>query len=371
VEITIDRDDLLRTVSKAQSIIERRSNMPILASVLLTTRGSAVQMSATDLELAFQQEVQAEVLEEGSLAISGRKLFEIAKEGKKSRIQIKERENNWVFISDGVARYNLACLPSDEFPVFASPEGVKMVEVDGEILSEMISKTIYAVTLEEAGFKLSGVFTERIAQEGKTLLRMVATDGHRLSMVDKSVPDLDALELPSGVMVPKKGMSELNKLASDGGAVSLGFKKNNCVARNKGAFLVIRLLETKFPDYHAVIPKQAKHHIEVSRLAVLEAMKRMLILSSEHYRAVKIGLQKGSMELVSTNPDVGEAQETIPVEYGGEHLEMGFNARYFIDTLQSIESETIILGFIDNSKPCLIRGEADKGFLGLIMPMRL
>ena len=371
MEIKIDRNEIFKCVSRVQSIIERRSNMPILSTILLTASGTEVLISATDLELGYQQVVPADIIQEGSVTISGRKLFEILKEGKRQNFHIKGKENNWVLISDGVARFNLACMSSDEYPTFVEPEGVEVIEIDGHILSEMINKTIYSVTIEEAGFKLSGVFTEKVAYEGKTFLRMVATDGHRLSMIDKSIPNVESLDLGSGVMIPKKGMSELNKIASEDGSLQLGFKKKNCVAKKENALLIMRLLEAKFPDYNAVVPHEEKYSIGVDRISLLEAMRKMLILSNERYRAVKIGLEDNIMELVSTNPDLGEAQENIEVKFQGERIEAGFNPRYFIDVLQSMESELVVLGFIDNSKPCILKGDADKGFLGLIMPMRL
>ena len=215
------------------------------------------------------------------------------------------------------------------------------------------------------------VFCERVAHDGDTFLRMVATDGHRLSLIDKTISNVESLDIGKGVMIPKKGMSELNKLASEGGSLEIGFKQKNCVAKKGNVLLVMRLLEAKFPDYNAVIPNEEKYLIHVNRLSLMEAMRKMLILSNERYRAVKIALENDVMELVSTNPDLGEAQENMPVNYSGERLEAGFNPRYFIDTLQPMESEDVVLGFIDNSKPCILKGEADKGFMGLIMPMRL
>ena len=244
-------------------------------------------------------------------------------------------------------------------------------DIDGEILREMIDKTIYSVTLEEAGFKLSGVFTERVAQKGKTFLRMVSTDGHRLSMIDKEIKGIEDLKLDGGVMVPKKGMLELNKLASEGGIIHLGFKESNCVARKEDIIIVIRLLESKFPDYNAVIPQKPKYYLKIKRNYLLDGMKKMIILSSESYRGVKITLENNNMELVSINPDLGDAQDNLNVEYPNERLEMGFNAKYFMDILQTMDSDIVELGFIDNSSPCVIEGNDDIGFLGLIMPMRL
>jgi DNA polymerase-3 subunit beta len=371
MEIIIERDELYRAISKVQSIVEKRSNMPILSMVLLSTTESAVQLSATDLEISFQQKIAAEVVNQGSITISGRKLFEILKESKNPKIRIRERENNWVFLTDEQVKYNLACLPSEEFPVFVEPEGVELVEIEGFILREMINKTIYSVTLEEAGFKLSGVFTEQVMQEGKVCLRMVSTDGHRLSLIEKEIKGVEKIKINGGIMIPKKGMMELNKLASEEGSVYLGFKQNNCVARKGDSLIVIRLLESKFPDYNAVIPKKAKWMAKLNRQALLDGMKKMVILTSETYRGVKISMEKNSMELVSINPDVGDAQEKLEAEYKGDRLEAGFNARFFIDALQAMESEFVELGFIDNSSPCLIKGKEDEGFLGLIMPMRL
>ena len=371
MEIRIDREELYKSISRVQSIIERKSNMPILSTVLLTASASEVHVSATDLELGFQQVVSANVIQEGGITISGRKLFEILKESKASNFHIKEREGNWVYISDDVARFNLACMAADEYPVFTEPEGVSMVEADGEKISEMINKTIYSVTREDAGFKLSGVLIQKVVNGGNTLLRMVATDGHRLSMIDKSVTGLDSLELGDGIMIPKKGMFELNKMASEGGLIRIGFKDKNCVAKRENIFLMIRLLDTRFPDYKAVIPEKLQYIVDINRVVILDAMRKMLILSNERYRAVKIVLEDDTMELISTNPDLGEAQENIKVVYSGERMEAGFNPQYFLDTLQSMESTVIHMGFIDNSKPCILTGEADEGFLGLLMPMKI
>jgi len=371
MEIRINRDELYKAVAKVQTIIEKRSNMPILSMVLLNVDKSDLHLSATDLEISFQQKIPAEVINPGSVTISGRKLFEILKECKNPRMHIREKENNWVFLTDDQVKYNLACLPAEEYPLFMEPEGVDLMEVDASVVKEMINKTIFSVTLDEAGFKLSGVFTETVTQEGKLYLRMVSTDGHRLSLIEKEMADTQKLKIDGGIMIPKKGMMELSKLASEGGPMQIGFKKNNCVARKENSLVVIRLLESKFPDYNAVIPKNLKSLVKVKREALLDGMKKMVILTSEAYRGVKISLEKNSIELVSINPDLGDAQERIEVEYKGDRVEAGFNARYFIDVLQAMESEFIDLGFIDNSSPCVIKGKEDIGFLGLIMPMRL
>lgn len=371
MEITIDREELQKAVSRVQGIIEKRSNMPILSMILISAADSEITLSATDLEISLQQKIPAQVLSPGSITLPGRKLFEILKESKNPTIRIRERENNRIFVTDDQAKFNLASLSADEYPAFAEPEGVELLELDSVVLREMIVKTIYAVTLEEAGFKLSGIYTEKVVRGEKNLLRMVSTDGHRLSLIEKEVKGIDRIKLDAGVMIPKKGMQELSKLAVEDGSIFLGFRQNNCVAKKDNALIVIRLLETKFPDYNAVIPKREKAVAKVSRERLLDGMKKMSILANDTYRGVKLTLERGSIELVSINPDLGDAQEKLEADFSGETLEAGFNSRYFIDALQNMQSETVELGFIDNSSPCIMKGKEDPGFMGLIMPMRL
>jgi len=373
MEIKIDRDTLLKGISRVQGILEKRSHMPILSTVLLTTKDNELEVAATDLEIGFQDNYPAEIIAPGSITISGKKLLDIARETNNPTIYITEKENNWVYISDNHAHFNLSCLPADEFPALTEPEGTSAIPIDGMILTEMIDKTIYSITMEEAGFKLSGVFMERV-EDKEDVLRMVATDGHRLSLIDKKVPEVDRLELEQGVMIPKKGLIELHKLALEDGDVLFGLKQNNLVAKKDKALIVIRLLDTKFPDYRNVIPQTDESNlniITVKKSALLEAMRRMMIIRTDQYQGVKINIEAEYLEMTSVNPDLGNVEEKVEVHYTGESMEVGFNPKYFIDALQPMESEEIQLNIKDNTSPCLITGEGDQGFLGLIMPMRI
>jgi len=374
MELKIDRDILLKAVSRVQGILEKRSHMPILSTLLLATKGDELEMSATDLEISFQNSYPAEVLSPGSITISGKRLLDITRETNSKKIYISEKENNWVYISDNNAHYNLSCLPADEFPTLTEPEDTVMIEIDGKILTEMINKTIYSITMEEAGFKLSGVFMERIDKGGEEFLRMVATDGHRLSLIDKKVPDIRKIEMEHGVMIPKKGLLELSKLSLENGAILFGLKQNNLVARQEKILIIIRLLDAKFPDYKNVIPpgEEGKQNtITVGRRALLDAMRRMMIIRGDQYQVVRMSIGGDYLEVVSVNPDLGNAEEKIEIKYEGEPMEMGFNPKYFIDALQPMESEVLQLLIKDQTSPCLITGDRDDGFLGLIMPMRV
>ena len=374
MEIKINRDVLLKGVSRVQGILEKRSHMPILSTVLLTTKEGRLEISATDLEIGFQNSYPAEIVKPGSITVSGKKLLDIARETSSKSIYIREKENNWVYISDNKAHYNLSCLPVDEFPALTEPEGITMIEIKSVLLAEMINKTIYAITMEDAGFKLSGVFMEIVSKDNEDFLRMVATDGHRLSLVDKQIPRIQEVDIKKGVMIPKKGLTELNKLTLDNGNVLFGIKQNNLVGKKDEALIVIRLLDAKFPDYKDVIhPKggDKQNIITVNRNLLLESMRRMMILGGDQYQGVKLTTGTDYLEMLSVNPDLGDVEEKVEIQYIGEPLEIGFNPKYFIDALQAMDSDMLSLNIKDQTSPCLITGEKDEGFLGLIMPMRV
>ncbi len=377
MEFKIKKSEFRECISRTQGIIEKTSNMPILSMVLISSENDKIIVSATDLELSFQETLPAEVISEGSAAIPGRKLFEIIKESKGQEFYVKETENRRIFISDGNTEFKLASLPPEEFPLLTEPEDVKYTSIEGDDLKDMIKKTIHTVTPEGArnpNFRFSGIFVEKKEKKGNTFLRFVTTDGHRLSMIDKQVSGIENLDLEKGILIPKKGMAEINRLAQDGGLIEVGLKDKNFLVKKDNKLLIIRLLDIKFPRYEKVIPKKTDFLVYVDKLEFIDALRRMLIFITEKYMAVKMIIKEESMELISANLEIGEAFEVIGIEYKGktiEEMEIAFNPKFLLDAVQSMESKAIELNLIDKESPCIITGKDDPGFLALIMPLRL
>ena len=371
MELTIQKQTLLDGLQMVQGIVEKRSSMPILSNVLFETVDSGIQMVATDLQVGIRLKVPAQVKDPGGISLLARKLYEIVRELPDEDVYLKLNENNRIFLSCKGTQYNIVGLPASDFPPLPEVDLKQVFYLEGSVLKDMIQRTIISVALDEGRYNLSGIFFEYFQKDEKSWLRMVSTDGHRLTLQDKEIEPLAAEVFPKGVLLPRKAVTELIKMLETGGQVRIGFKDNNGVFTKDDTMMVMRLLEKKFPDYQLVLPKKKDKSVLVSKNNLLDTMKRMAVLSTDRYRGVKLLLSKGNLEIQSVNPDLGDAKEAIPLEYKGGKLEVGFNGRFFIDALQIMESETITLELSDSVSPAVLSGEKDPGFLALIMPMKL
>ena len=378
MEFKIDRDPFLKSISRAYSITDKSSNMPILSTVLISTKGDSIDVFATDLEISSQENIPAEVLSEGSTAIPCKKLLEIIRESSGDKFYIKEEENQRIFISDGNTEFKLASLPAEEFIITSEPEDLKFSTIEASELRDMIKKTIYNLsTVEDMGYKFSGIFVQKKEKGQDVFLRFVSTDGSRLSLIDKKVPGIEEMDLGEGIFVPKKGMTEINKIAQEGGPVSIGLGNKDFIVKKENRTLIIRLLDVKFPNYEGAIPKDEdiKFSIRIQKDRFIDALKRMLIFTTDAYKSVLLLIKNDKIELMSSNIEVGEARESIDIEYEKGQLEedmkIAFNPRFFIDAIQPMESDFITLSFIDKDKACVIRGNEDPFYLSIIMPMRI
>jgi len=379
MELVIERVSLQSSLAMVQGIVERRNTVPILGHVLIEPEGNKLKLSATDLEVGIRTEVACKASEKSSLTLNARKLFEIVREAEGDEVAFKSLDNDWVELKCGRARFKMMGLDPRSFPAMPSQSTKGSAEparkaVSGDlkvaatVLAAMIDKTLFAVSPDEARYNLSGVY---IDSPEAGLARMVATDGHRLSLIDREVA---GFSMKGGAIIPRKGMAELRKLLDQAGDGEVELTLDGALAWIKrGATEVsMRLVEGEFPDYRGVIPKQSRYQVAVGRDALLSAIKRAAIFSNERYHGVKLGLSSGTLTVSSASPEMGEASETIDVEFGGEEFSIGFNASYVQQVLGVIpEGTDAVLGLSDEVSPGVITTPSDSQFTYVVMPMRL
>lgn len=368
MEFKAKRDSLLATLYWTQSIVERRNTMPILANVLVEAQRGSIRITATDLEVGVRGEVESDIGKDGTVTINAKKIYEIIREVPNQQVQIKRLENDWVEVRSGKSVFKIVGMEAKEFPQFPKIDGKALSTTPASTIHEMIERTIFSVSTDETRYSLNGVFVEQ-GEGGK--LRMVATDGHRLAFEEASV---GSLGLSKGVILPRKGLSELKKLleAGDDGVVSLGFKDNMALVTKEKIELFMRLIDGDFPDYTKVIPQGNPNVAKLEHDELLQALRRVSILSSERYKGVKMEFSDGKVSISTNNPDLGEAVEEIEAEYKGKPLSIGFNARYLLDVLGVLTGEgEISIELKDELSPSIIRKVGLESYLYVLMPMRL
>ena len=370
MEFTIAREELLQGLYLTQGIVERRTTIPILANVLLESAGEGISIAATDQEVGVRRTCDAKVKRKGALTAGARKLYEIVRECPEGALVIRSLENNWIEIVAGKSQFKIVGLDPKEFPAMpaaAQDRDRQTITVPSAMLREMIERTGFAVSSDETRLNLSGIFVER-PDKGK--LRIVATDGHRLSMITRAVEGGAA---GAGVIVPRKGVAEISKVIESGDeAVTIAVQGGVAHATRGRVELSMRLVEGEFPDYNQVVPQKSERRMLVAVSALLAGLRRVSIVSSERTRGVKLQLDPGKLEISSINPDVGEASEEVVVDYDGPSFSIGFNAKYLIDVLSVLApSAQVDAGFNDEVSPAVIRCEGEEDYLYVVMPMRL
>ena len=368
MEIKAKRGDLLATLYWAQSIVERRNTMPILANALIDAQKGSIQLAATDLEVGVRGVVDGEVVRPGTLTVNAKKLYEIIREIPTEQVQLKRLDNDWVEIRSGKSIFKIVGMDAREFPQFPNFDTRGQATIPASLIRGMIERTIFAVSTDETRYSLNGVFVEQGAAGS---VRMVSTDGHRLAFEEQA---LGALGLSKGVILPRKGLGELRRLLESGdeGAVSIGFKENMALVSKDKVDLFMRLIDGDFPDYTKVIPKSNPNLAKIDHAELLQALRRVSILSSERYKGVKLEFSQDSISISANNPDLGEAVEEIDAEYQGAPISIGFNARYILDVLGVLENDgEVSIELKDELSPSVIRQPRSAGYLYVLMPMRL
>jgi len=367
MNISITKDQIIAGLQAVQNVVSTRTTLPILSNVLLRAEGGHVEFTATDLDVSVTCKVEAKVIKSGATTLPVKKLFGIVRE-LNGEIEIETDEKNISSIRSGSSFFKIHGLSADEFPPLPKFKDDKKVLLPQENIRAMIRKTSFAVSTDESRYVLNGIFIS--LKEGK--MTFVATDGRRLALVDEEV---DISEKSAGeFIVPAKAVNELNRLLQDKGDVELKFGENQAsfALKNETGFsvlLITKLIEGNYPNYRQVIPGEAKERIGVGREELVQALRRAEILTSEKANSVKLAFGKNLLTITANSPEVGEARETMAINYKGKELAIAFNPRYLIDPLNALTEDEVFIELIDELSPGVIK--INGPFLYVVMPMRL
>jgi len=368
MKFVIEKGLLQTSLGKIQGIAERRSTIPILSNTLISGEKNKINIVATDLEIGVMEITAADKVEKGDICVPARKLYDIVREFPEEQIEVQKGDNFWVTIKAGKTVFNLPGVDPKEFPAFPSIEGSAYFTIGASTLLDMIEKTVFAASSEESRFNLNGIFMEKINKDKRDYFRMVATDGHRLSLIDKELK----LTLEKGIIISRRGLTELRRALADGETeVAISLKDNNCIFKTEQTIVVVRLLEGEYPDYKQVVPKENDKHIIIERKDFIGALRRAQVIASEKGEGVKFAIRGGAMEIRTGGPDVGNVQEEIKIDYQGDKLDVSFNARYLLDVLNIMDTEKVRLELKEELSSGLLRPVDGEDYLYVIMPMRL
>ena len=367
MHLTISKPSLLKELNFIQGVVEKKNTIPILSNLLLEVGNNTLGIKGTDLDVSISTVCEAEVKKEGSICVQAKKLFEIVRALPDAAIEIKSGEQEQVNIICERSRFKMLGLPKDNFPELQEFKG-QYVSLPAEVFRTFISRTIFAITNEESRYALNGAKFE-LSKNG---VRMVTTDGHRLSFIEKK------WQFPSDykvdVIIPKKTLVELGKLCSETEeSIELGQDENHLFFKVGKRLLISRLLSGQFPNYELVLPKENKNQVMIESGRVASAIRRVALMADERSHAIKFDLGNGQINITSQAADVGEAGETLPVDYAGDAITAGFNAQYLNDFFGVFQDGGVVFEFKDSNSQAQIRPETngDYDFRYVIMPMRL
>ncbi len=376
MDLTVAKKDLLRFVARVQGVVERKSTMPVLSNVLLnataTAEGGSLRLSATDMYLAIQGNLNAEVKQPGTVAVSARDLLERIKMMPEGPIQISTTDGaNTVLRAAGSARrFTLRGLPGEDFPPLPTPAaGAPSLALEVSTLSQLMGTTYYAVSTDETRADLNSALFE---WDGE-LVRMVATDGHRLAKIELRVPGRTAT---ATMLIPLKAINELRRLCEElsqekDASLQITQSGSNAFFQAGSTTFSVRLVDAHFPPYAQVIPKESNKKMRASRVALAEALRAVSIAASERTGGVKLSVTTNEVRITSESAETGDGFDQVSVEYSGEPMQIGFNARYFLDVLNVLDEEEVDILLSGELDPSVIKPASDRNFIAVVMPMRI
>jgi DNA polymerase-3 subunit beta len=372
MKVTVERAELLRSLSHVHRVVERRNTIPILANVLIRAERSKLAFKATDLDLEVIETVAAEVSPGGVTTVPAHMFYEIVRklpEG--SQIVLEgDGDRSVLAIRAGRSRFTLQTLPENDFPDLAAGDLTHSFTLAAADMKRLIDRTQFAISTEETRYYLNGIYLHSAGTPKAATLRAVATDGHRLAQVELPQPK-GAVGMP-GVIVPRKTVGEVQRLIEDNETeIKIELSQGKIRFTIGNVVLTSKLIDGTFPDYGRVIPQNNDKELVVDKKDFEAAVDRVSTISSERGRAVKLALSAGRLVLSVTNPDSGSATEELEVEYASDPLDIGFNSRYLLDIADQIEGEVAVLKLADPGSPTLVQDRDSKGALYVLMPMRV
>ncbi|MEJ2171477.1 MAG: DNA polymerase III subunit beta [Woeseiaceae bacterium] len=359
------RDTLLKPLQAVIGVVERRQTMPILSNVLLVARNGQLAVTATDLEVELVAEAEVAVEAGGEITVSGRKLLDICRalpDGSDVDISVSGEK---LVVRSGRSKFSLATLPAAEFPTVEDIKAGQTITVDRTVLSRLIEKTHFSMAQQDVRYYLNGMLLETGGQH----LRAVATDGHRLALCEAVIDGASLDE--QQVIVPRKGVLELQRLMDGEGALDLELGANHVRIQLDGIRFTSKLIDGRFPEYDRVIPKESANQLTADKAGLRGALQRTAILSNEKYRGIRLIIRDSGVVIQAHNPEQEEAEEELEVSYSGEDIEIGFNVNYLLDALGAVDGEEVMLSVQDSNSSCLIRQPGNNDGKFVVMPMRL
>ncbi|SFQ06771.1 DNA polymerase-3 subunit beta [Roseivivax halotolerans] len=372
MKFSMERAALLKAVSRAQSVVERRNTIPILANVLIEAEGDTVYFRATDLDIEVVDKDAAQVERAGATTVSAVTLHEIVRKLPDGALVTLSEDGaaGRLTVEAGRSNFSLATLPKEDFPVMASSEYSANFSVKAQVLRRLFDKSKFAISTEETRYYLNGVYMHVAETADGRSLRCVATDGHRLARIDSALPS-GAEEMP-GVIVPRKTVGELRKLLDDDDMdIAVSVSETKVRFATPEITLTSKVIDGTFPDYTRVIPQNNTRRLEVDASEFARAVDRVSTVSSERSRAVKLQLDEDRLILSVNAPDSGAAEEELAVAYGDERLEIGFNAKYLLEIASQVDRENAVFMFNSSGDPTLMREGSDESAVYVVMPMRV
>lgn len=371
MKIYIYKKDILKSLKKIQAIAEKSSITPITSNVLMEAKKKTLVVSATNFEVGIILKQSAEVNREGKVVTDARKIYEIINEMPEEEIYIEKRDSGWVNIScGGKIIFNIVGLSDEEFPNIEIDSKIKFLEINAVNINELIKKTIYATSDDRTRDTLRGILVEK-QKEG---LRMVATDGHRLSLADRMFSTDEEPVIKRSVIIPQKGAREMKRLIEEldkEERIKIGLGEKSVVVKGEEETLVVRLIEGEFPNYKKVIPINNKNRMIVKTKDLIESLRRVSLVIEEDTKAIRLVVKPGILIISSKKTGLGDAREEIEIDYSGEDIEIGLNCKYVLDVLNTIEGEGVVFEMMDGKTPVLIKEREGEYNASVIMPMMI